>query len=384
MKKSEKIIRELAEQAGIEVNGSKPWDIQIQNENFYNRVLSHGSLGLGESYMEGWWDCEQLDELIYKFLVAGAREKFEFTFPMVLQYIKCKLLNPQTVKKSRRVALHHYDIDIEMWESMLGKSMAYSCGYWKNANTLDESQEAKYELLFQKLNINGGSRLLDMGSGWGGLAKYLAEVHGCDVVCVNISSEQINYSRKSCTGLPIKFYMCDYRDTHIYNPKNEPFDAVISLGLGEHVGPKNHRSWFKLVSKMLNNGGIFFSHACGSNVSREVGDPWIDKYIFPGSKLPSVSQWSSASEGLFVMEDWHNLGINYVKTLESWYMNFVNYWNQPNTKLRHVLAKEDHKFFLMMEYYLQSCKALFRSRKVQLWQAVFSKGERYKGYQPIR
>jgi cyclopropane-fatty-acyl-phospholipid synthase len=351
-------IEHLLSLADVTVNGRRPWDIHITNENFYHRILKSGSLGLGESYMDGWWDAQQVDEFICRVLKANLQKRVLSLQDFIL-YIEALITNQQCARRSYEVGEKHYDIGNELYEHMLDKRMIYSCGFWKKAKTLDEAQEDKLDMVCRKLELEPGMRILDIGCGWGGMAEFAARNYGVKVLGITISREQVALARKRCEGLPIEIRLQDYRRLE------ETFDRVLSLGMFEHVGYKNYRIFMKKVSRLLKDNGLFLLHTIGSNTSQKTNDIWIDKYIFPHSMLPSAKQISAAIEGVFVLEDWHNFGSDYDKTLMHWFENFKNSWNS-------LKQNYDERFFRMWKYYLLSCAGSFRARYNQLWQIVLS------------
>ncbi len=358
--RAKNIVTELLAMANININGKEPWDIKVNNPRFYNRLLRSTSLGLGESYMDGWWDCKDIANLISKLLQANVEEKVKKKWKLLLQLIPHKLLNFQTKKRSLIVGKKHYDIGNDLYQHMLDQNMNYSCGYWKNTTSLDEAQHNKLELICRKLCLKPGMKLLDIGCGWGAMAKHAALNYGVEVVGITISEEQRKLAQEHCAGLPISIRFQDYRDI------NEKFDRIVSIGMIEHVGYKNYQKLMKIAYQALKKGGIFLLHTIGSNKSSINTDKWISKYIFPNSQLPSIAQIGTAIEKLFVMEDWHNFGSDYDKTLMSWYNNF----NKHNHTIK---SKYNDHFYRMWNYYLLSCAGSFRARHNQLWQVVLSK-----------
>jgi len=352
---------ELLESAGIRINGPNPWDIQVHDDRFFLRVLCDKSLGLGESYMEGWWDCAQIDEMIYRVLRSDLGSKIRGNFWHFLSLLPGILFNLQSKGRSRIIAKRHYDIGNDLFFSFLDAQHQYSCGYFQGTEDLDQAQQMKLDLIARKLNLSKGDRLLDIGCGWGGLARYAAQRYECEVTAVNISQEQLSYARESCKGLPVSFHDCDYRSIQ------GVFDKIISVGMFEHVGPKNYSTFMKVAHRSLKEDGIFLLHTIGSNVSMTNYDPWMNKYIFPNGILPSMRQISEASEGLFVIEDMHNFGPHYDKTLMAWNARFQHAW--PQLEERYGV-----EFKRMWEFYLLSCAASFRARNIQLWQIVMTKG----------
>jgi len=367
--RSKKVMKEFLKPADIRVNGDRPWDIQVHNEKLYSRILAGGSLALGESYMDGWWDCEQLDEFFNKALGAEL-EKQVRSKGMLWNVLRATLTNMQNRTKAYEVGRKHYDIGNDLYEAMLDKTMSYSCGYWAAAKNLDQAQVAKLDLACRKLGLKKGMRVLDIGSGWGGFAKYAAENYGVEVVGVTISKEQVKLAKERGKGLPLEYRLQDYRQL------NEQFDRIISIGMIEHVGKKNYRTYMEVAHRCLKPDGLFLLHTIGGNTSVRSAEPWINKYIFPNSMLPSAKQLTTATENLFVLEDWHSFGADYDKTLLAWHKNFTRSWKD--------LKGYDERFHRMWDYYLLACAGSFRARKNQLWQIVLSKEGVARGYKSIR
>jgi cyclopropane-fatty-acyl-phospholipid synthase len=360
----------LAE-ADVKIDGDRPWDIAVKNDGFYRRVLSGGSLGLGESYMDGWWDAKELDVFFYKVLRERLEKQVGSLFNKAIFGIANVVVNNQSKSRAFEVGEKHYDIGNDLYHAMLDKRMTYTCGYWDKAKTLDEAQEHKLDLICRKLNLQKGQRVLDIGCGWGSFAKYAAEKYGVSVVGITVSREQMALAQKLCEGLPVEFRLQDYRDV------NEKFDHIVSVGMFEHVGYKNYRTYMQVVHKNLKDGGLFLLHTIGGNKSVVATDPWIDKYIFPNGMIPSIKQISGAIEYLFVMEDLHNFGADYDNSLMAWHANFNAHW--PELK-----GKYSERFYRMWNYYLLSCAGSFRARRNQLWQIVLSKNGVEGGYRAIR
>lgn len=364
-------IEDLLKGRDIQINGDRPWDLQVHDERFYGRVLAEGSLGFGESYMEGWWDSDRIDELITRLIRPDIREDLKPSFALIWDAIRARLLNLQSKHRAFHIGEAHYDAGNDLYRAMLDKRLTYTCGYWKNAATLDDAQEAKLDLVCRKIGLKPGDRVLDIGCGWGSFAKFAAERYGASVLGVTVSKEQVELGRRLCQGLPVELRLQDYRDV------NEQFDHVVSLGMFEHVGYKNHRTFFEIARRCLKENGLLLLHTIGNDKSSKITDPWINKYIFPNSLIPSVAQVATAVNGLFVMEDWHNFGPDYDRTLMEWYANVERHWDD----LSHHY---DDRFHRMWRYYLLSCAASFRVRQNQLWQIVFSKQGLVGGYEPVR
>jgi cyclopropane-fatty-acyl-phospholipid synthase len=368
---NEEWVNKLLKPSEIRINGNNPWDIKILNKKVYNRIKAEGSLGLGESYMEGWWECEALDQFFYKLFLGKVPSSIGFSLPLLFSVISSKVLNLQSKSRAFEVGEKHYDLDNELFSKMLGKTMAYSCGYWLKSKSLDAAQTAKFDLICKKLNLKKGQKILDIGCGWGSFSKYAAENYGVSVVGVTISKEQAEFAKKSCKGLPVEIRVQDYRDL------NEKFDNIVSVGMFEHVGVKNYREYFQIANKCLKENGLFLLHTIGRLTPGGDSDPWLTKYIFPNGSLPSLQQIASSSERLFVIEDVHNFSADYDKTLMQWHKNFNAVW--PKFK-----DKYNEKFFRMWNYYLLSCAGAFRAREIQLWQIILSPNGVLGGYKSVR
>ncbi len=364
-------IQDIFDLADVRINGNRPWDIQVRNLSFYERVLAGGSLALGETYMDGWWDCEALDQFFYKIMDARLDKKVKKSKQVLWAILKAKITNAQSRSKAYEIGKRHYDIGNDIFSIMLDKGMNYSCGYWNKAGTLDKAQEAKLDLICRKTGLTPGMKVLDIGCGWGGFAKYAAEKYDVRVLGITVSREQVEFARNFCKGLPVEIELQDYRKL------KKEFDRIISIGMFEHVGSRNYRNFMKAVHRCLTSDGLFLLHTIAGNSSVTSTDPWINKYIFPDSMLPSPKQITSAAEGVFVLEDWHSFGQYYDKTLMTWYGNFTKNWDK-------IKDTYDQRFYRMWTYYLLSCAGSFRSRRNQLWQIVFSKKGIQGGYQIIR
>lgn len=366
------LVRKVLQKAGIVVNGSNNWDIVVKNEKFYNEVLTRGSLGLGESYMDGWWDCKRLDIFFAKLLRAELNKIPELkNWKMLGYFLRASIFNFGSKLRAFNIGEKHYNLGNELFKYMLGDVMAYSCGYWKKADNLKEAQLAKFDLIAKKLNLRPGMKVLDIGCGWGEFPKYIAENYGVSVVGITVSTEQAKLAKEKCQNLPVDIKVKDYRDL------SGKFDRIVSIGMFEHVGYKNYREYMRTVDRLLVDDGLSLLHTIGGNSSVKATDPWINKYIFPGGMLPSIAQIGKSIEGLFVMEDWHNFGVDYDKTLMAWYNNFVKYY--PKLKNKYNL-----RFYRMWKYYLLASAGSFRSRKNQLWQIVLSKKGILGGYNSVR
>ena len=370
-KSAEHYVKKILLQADIIIGGDRPWDIQVKDSNFYQRVLFHGSLGLGESFVEDLWECPALDQFFYKILRADLHRKTISKLPGLYNVFKAIVFNCQSQNRSFQIGEEHYDVGNDLFEIMLDRSLTYSCGYWKQADTLEEAQRAKLDMICRKLGLSEGMRLLDIGCGWGSLLKYAAQHYNVEAVGITVSKEQARFAKERCCGLPVEIMLQDYREI------DGSFDAIASVGMFEHVGYKNYSNFMEVINRCLNKDGLFLLHTIGANRSQIKCDDWFDKYIFPNGVLPSIVQVGSAIEETFILEDWHNLGIDYDKTLMSWYRNFEMNWGKIKTSY-------SKRFFRIWRYYLLSMAGGFRARHMQVWQIVVSSRRNVEGYTSVR
>ena len=361
-------IESILATADIRLDGNQPWDVRVNDERLFSRILARGTLGAGESYMEGWWDCQALDELVCRATRARLDQQLK-PLRLVGDVITAKLKNLQAPSRAFEVGRRHYDLGNDLFRAMLDKRMIYSCGYWNQANNLDDAQVAKLELIAAKLMLRPGMKVLDIGCGWGGAPRYLARHYGVQVVGITVSEQQAELGRQACAGLPVQLRLQDYREL------DEEFDRIYSIGMFEHVGPKNYRTFMQTVRRCLKDDGLFLLHTIGSDTTHTHTDPWIHRYIFPNGCLPSARLITGAAEGVFVLEDWHNFGPDYERTLLAWYRNFESAW----PKLRNSY---DERFHRAWRYYLLISAGAFRSRANELWQIVWSTGRRTAAYRP--
>lgn len=364
-------VQELLALAGLTVNGPNPWDPQITDERLYGRVLAGGSLALGEAYMDGWWEAEDLAEFFHKLLRARLDKKVH-PMSLVWHALKSRLMNRQSKRRATQVAEEHYDLGNDLYTKMLDTTtMSYTCGYWDGCATLDEAQTQKLDLLCRKIGLAQGDHVLDIGCGFGGFAKHAAEKYGAHVTGISLSKEQIALARERTEGLPVDIRFEDYRDT------TGQFDHVVSIEMIEAVGYKNFKTYFQKIHDLLKPGGFFGLQAIVGNESDTKTDPWLDKYIFPNGMLPSIAQIGDAIENLFVAEEWHNFGVDYDRTLVAWLDNVDASWHE----LKEVYGE---RFYRMWKYYLLCCAGSFRARHNQLYQIVLSKGGTLGGYVSVR
>ena len=371
MPKPESVIRDLLALADVGIDGAREWDITVNDPRLHRRLLRDGVLGLGESYVDGWWDCGDLGGLITKLLQADLEHRVS-PLKLALPVIKAKLFNVQSRSRAARDVASHYNRGNLLFRNMLDARMTYSCAYWRNADTLDEAQEAKLDLVCRKLGLKPGDRVLDIGCGWGSFLRYAAERCGITGVGITLSDQQVALGREMCAGLPVELRLQDYRDL------DDTFDHIVSIGMFEHVGPSNYRTYMRVAANNLAPGGLFLLHTIGANDVRNSMDPWTDRYIFPGSRLPVIEQIAESSRDIFVMEDWHNFSVCYARTLRAWFENFDRNW--PGVIAPHY----DERFYRMWKYLLLSTSGSFTARRNQVWQIVFSKHGVPSGYDSVR
>jgi cyclopropane-fatty-acyl-phospholipid synthase len=359
-RRAQDLFIDLLTKADIQVGGSRPWDLQVHDERLWARLLRDGTLGAGESYVDGWWDTPALDQFMDHILRARFDESLRENWTLVAQAVRARVLNLQSITRSFDNGQHHYDIGNDLYEPMLGGRLLYTCAYWPNATTLDEAQDAKLDLVCRKIGLRAGMRVLDLGCGWGGFAAFAAERYGATVTGYTVSQEQVRWAKDHYPQLPIDIRLDDYRNA------TGTFDAVVSIGLMEHVGWKNYRGYMQLVDRLLAPGGVAFVHTIAGNVPRAHIEPWFDKYIFPNAVLPTLARLASAMEGIFIPEDVHNIGEDYDRTLMEWWRNFDAAW--PTLRARY-----GDTFYRRWKYYLLSCAGAFRSRSQQLFQIVMTR-----------
>jgi cyclopropane-fatty-acyl-phospholipid synthase len=360
-------ITRLFAGADVVPDGERAWDPQINSPEVFRRILLQGSLGLGESYVDGLWDCAQLDELFFRLMRASLDRTPGVGLTLLARVMRARLLNWQSRARARRLA--HYDLGNRLFERMLDPRMIYTCAYWQDCDDLAAAQEAKLDLVCRKLRLKRGMRVLDIGCGWGGFMQYAAERYGVSCVGVTISPAQLELGRARCAGLPIEFRLQDYREIE------GRFDAIASIGMFEAVGRRNYREFMQVCRRSLRHDGLLLLHTIGARSASalDAADPWLSTYIFSEGELPGTTQIAAAADGLFTLEDWHNFGADYDRTLMAWHGRFLAAWPE-------LRADYDERFFRLWTYYLLCCAGLFRARSTQLWQIVFARRGALAGY----
>ena len=375
------LVEAILEPTGIQLNGSRPFDIQVHNDRMFRRVIGGGELALCESYLDGDWNCDALDEFSFRILRFGdtvTLQKYRQHWASILM---SGLLNLQTKKRAFEVGAVHYDIGNAFYGRMLDeRTMSYSCGLWRSgARDLSEAQLAKIRLVCEKLQLRSGQRVLDVGCGWGSFGIFAARNYGAEVVGITVSDEQARYVVEHRGNLPVEALVMDYRDVP---ERFTAFDRIVSIGMFEHVGPKNYKTYMRDVARCLKEDGLFLLHTIGGS---GILCPWIHKYVFPNGILPRMDQIVAALNGTFrVVEDWDNFGADYDKTLTAWHANFVRAWPSfLNTRMPDGRVY-DARFYRLWSWYLLMCAGAFRARKTHLWQIILSKHGVLGGYRPYR
>ena len=365
-------VEDLFAAADIRLNGSRAWDIQVHNERLFRRILAGGSLGFGEAYMDGDWDCAALDQFFDRVISSRLSERLGTTLPLFLLMLAARLSNRQSANRSWKVAKAHYDLPTDIHEATYDKRLTASCAYWKDADTLDQAQENKLDLICRKVGLRHGHTVFDIGCGWGSFIGFAAERYGARCTGVTVSKEQVAYVQRRYGGLSVEPLLMDYRAY-----RGPQVDRVISVGMFEHVGSKNFRTYFECARRALKDDGIFLLHTIWENERHPVIDAWQDKYIFPNGDLPSLGEITSAVEGLFVVEDVHNFGADYDRTLMAWNTNF-------QSRRAEMTARHGERFCRMWEYYLLQNAAAFRCRHISVGQLVLTPRGLRGGYEAVR
>lgn len=365
-----RICVDLLDEAGVPVGGVEPHAIHVHDERLWSRVIAQRQLGLGEAYMDGWWDCERLDEMLARVIAVDAANRIPLRPRVAWHVFVSTVTNRQTRRRATVNARRHYDIGNDLYERMLDGRMVYSCGYWRDADDLGAAQEAKLDLVCRKLGLEPGMRVLDVGCGWGGFLQFAAERYGIVGTGISPALNQVSRARERCAGLPVTIETMEYRDLR------GTFDRIVSIGMLEHVGPRNLATFFDTCDRLLAPGGMMLHHTIGSTISKHHTDPFFDRYVFPGGVLPSLAQFARSAEPTWVIEDVHNFGPDYDRTLMAWSANIESRWPE--------IPGYDERFRRMWRFYLLGSAAGFRARSLQLWQIVMRRQGRAPRYTAAR
>lgn len=360
----------LLEATGVALGGSNPWDIRVHDPRLFARIFAQGSLGFGEAYVDHWWDTEDLSGCLTRLLASRVDTRVVSPYTRWLR-LRFNHFNLQRGARAWTVGKRHYDLGNDLFAAMLGRRLIYSCGYWNEAVDLDSAQIAKLDLCFRKLQLEPGMRILDIGCGWGEALKHAAEHYGVCGVGATISEAQAEYGRRICAGLPIEIRLVDYRSL------SERFDRIVSIGMFEHVGARNYPTYFEVADRCLDRDGLLLLHTIGTQDGPSAPDPWIEKHIFPNSAIPALPEVVDAFRSRFVLEDWHNFGGDYDRTLGAWSRNFEAAWSR-------LAALYGERFRRLWHYYLAASAASFRARRNHLWQLVLAPHGRSAVYRGVR
>ena len=365
----------LFAKADIKINGNRDWDIQVHDERFYSRLLFHGSIALGEAYVDGWWDCKDVEQFIYRVLhyrLVNSKtyelQHFGASFLKNTRFIWKKLINPQSIRRAAKDVRYHYNLGNDLFAATLDETMTYTCGYFKDTNDLKQAQIDKMKLVCQKLNLQKGMRVLDIGCGWGSLAKYMADNYEVTVVGLTLSEEQKTFADNQCTNSDVTIELCDYRN------HNGKYDRIVSIEMIEHVGAKNLKSFMQKADKNLNEDGLMLLQFDGKSESINWNYSWIEKYVFPGTVTPSMQQIAKSSENLFFLVDWHDFTKDYHLTMNCWHENFLKNWDN-------IKDNYDERFFRLWKFYLTCAPATALVNTQHLWQIVLQKNNSEKQYE---
>jgi cyclopropane-fatty-acyl-phospholipid synthase len=360
-------LQRILRSVGIAINGGNPWDLTVKDPRMFAEIFGRGSLGLGESYVKGWWDCEALDDFFYR-LLKSHLDLLGFLNPVgVMRFLRDRFGKTATKKNAFEVGEKHYDLGNEFFRCMLDTRMAYSCAYWCGPDDdLEEAQRRKLDIVCRKLHLKAGERLLDVGCGWGSLAKYAAEHYATTVVGITVSKEQAAYAKETCHGLPVEIRLEDYRDV------KGTYDRIASIGMFEHVERKNHDIFFAVIRRCLAPDGLFLLHTIGKRHDCGGSDPFMRKYIFPQGMIPVERLLRKTARKHFTVLDWHSFGsTRYDRTLVAWRQNFRDHWPTLEARYGGAMGGELRR---MWEYYLSSCAGAFRARHLDVWQVVMAPG----------
>lgn len=358
----ERIVGLALHGSGIEFDGVAPWDPQIHDARTFRRMTLEHSIGAGESYMDGWWDCAALDQFFFRLFRTRLGDDPR---PLLggLSELLPRAVNLQSRTRSHRVNDQHYDLGNDLYEAMLDARMVYTCGYWEGAANLEEAQINKLELVCRKLGLQPGMRVLDIGCGFGSFLKYAAERHGIEGVGYTLSRSQHAYALRSCRDLPVEVRFGDYRTIQ------GRFDRIASIGMFEAVGQKNIRTFMAVMHRVIDPDGAALLHTIGKDMPRAASSHWVDKYIFPNGYIPELGEVVRGIEGLFRIEDLHNFGPDYDRTLMAWNERFQAAW--PELEPRY-----GRRFRRMWEFYLMLFAGGFRAREWELWQLLLTPDSR--------
>jgi cyclopropane-fatty-acyl-phospholipid synthase len=354
---------QLLAAADIHLNGSRPWDIQINNPLTLGRIMRDGSLGMGESYMDGWWDCQAIDQMMTRAVRARLHEHLGTPRAHVQSWFG-QWAKRLPSSNARIVGRAQYDLNNQLFCAMLDSSMSHSSAYWEEgATTLEQAQEAKMEMVCRKLQLKPGMRLLDIGCGWGSFMRYAAKHYGVTALGLTTSKEQMALGQSMNQDLPVQFEHTDIQ--HFNTNSRSQFDCVVSLGMLNTPVLAANNALFSTARRSLKKDGLFLLETMGNNQRGQLLEPWLQKHLLCQIPLPSLGDVTDVAQLDFVVEDVHNLGADHDRTLLHWHQRFERAW--PQLRLAY-----DERFYRMWRYHLMGSAGSFRARSTQIWQMVMS------------
>ena len=345
-----------------------PVFVRFMTADAERRVLLNPELALGEVYMEGTFVIEN-GSIADALAILMDQPDIVPRWAMLQWWLRypvrhLKQFNPR--RRAKDNVAHHYDLDGRLYSLFLDADKQYSCAYFETPDsTLDDAQLAKKRHLAAKLLIGRGDRVLDIGSGWGGLSLYLAEMTGASVSGVTLSTEQLQVSNARAAERNLersaKFFLEDYRDA------TGPFDRIVSVGMFEHVGVDFYETYFRRCAELLTDDGVMMLHSIGRSEGPDATNPWIAKYIFPGGYIPALSEVLPAIErsGLLVC-DVEILRLHYADTLKAWRERFM-------ARREDAVQLYDERFARMWEFYLACSEMAFRKQNLMNFQIQLTK-----------
>lgn len=338
----------------------------IRDSRATKQIARDGEFELGQTYMEGRWDVGDGD---LKALLILLRSNFspkivsKWYFPLTKLYQQYN-----KISRSYRNISYHYDTEESIFRMFLDKEMYYSCAYFKHeSDTLEQAQFNKSEMIAHKLLLEPGMKILDIGCGWGSLALHLAKHYNVHVTGITLSKEQLRVAKEEAKtrGLDTKinFLLADYRE---YQPR-EKYNRIVSVGMLEHVGAQDLPVYFECLHNMLAEDGVALVHTIGNKgVATEV-NPWINRYIFPGGRIPALSEIATGLEkSRLMLTDLEIWRLHYAWTLREWLKRFELHKEQ-------VLSIKDETFYRMWEFYLAACSMSFKVDDLVVFQCQMAK-----------
>lgn len=348
--------------------GQEQFVLSINSADALSDVLTRGSLGFGEAYMDGGVEVEGDLQALIRFAFRPAVQELHLSARDKARLLAHVVKHRNNQRRSRENVHHHYDLGNDFYRLWLDESMTYSCAYWdEGCESLDQAQRAKYDHICRKLHLGPGDRLLDIGCGWGGMLAHAAAEYGVEGVGYTLSDQQFAYADRRLKDLGlyprVRVELADYRSIE------GEFDKFVSIGMFEHVGREFYGVFFEKVRELLVEGGIGVLHTIGREKESDT-DPWVVKYIFPGGYLPTLAQIAQhMGENEFVIGDVENLRLHYARTLDAWAESFEAHEDEVRERLGDAFVR-------MWRFYLNSSSAGFKWGDTRVYQVAFTNGLR--------